>query len=154
MDFADRDAVLRIYGEGIATGNATFETSVPTWSSLDAKWLPDLRWVALVDGSVAGWAAVARVSPRECYRGVVETSVYVGSAFRGRGVAKALLARQVSAADAGGLWTLQAVIFPENEVSIALHHKFGFRTVGVRERIAQHHGVWRDTVMLERRVQD
>jgi L-amino acid N-acyltransferase YncA len=108
----------------------------------------------VVDGQVAGWAAVARVSQRDCYRGVAETSIYVGAGFRGRGIAKALLHKQVSAADLGGLWTLQAVIFPENEVSIALHHKAGFRTVGVRERIAQHHGVWRDTVMLERRAQD
>lgn len=150
----DRDAVRRIYAEGIATGNATFETEVPRWDVLDAKWLPGQRWVAVVDGQVAGWAAVARVSQRECYRGVAETSIYVGDGFRGRGVAKVLLHKQVSEADAGGLWTLQAVIFPENEVSIALHHRAGFRTVGVRERIAQHHGVWRDTVMLERRTQD
>ncbi|GAA1349433.1 helix-turn-helix domain-containing GNAT family N-acetyltransferase [Saccharothrix algeriensis] len=149
-DWAD---VRRVYAEGIATGNATFETEPPSQRALDARWLPDHRWVAEVDGRVAGWAAAAPVSARECYAGVAETSVYVGAGLRGRGVGKALLHRQVTAADAGGLWTLQTAIFPENRASIALHHSAGFRTVGVRERIARHHGVWRNTVMLERRAE-
>jgi L-amino acid N-acyltransferase YncA/DNA-binding transcriptional ArsR family regulator len=143
--------VRRVYGEGIATGNATFETETPSRRVLESKWLPDHRWVAVIDGEVAGWAALAPVSTRECYSGVAENSVYVGEGFRGRGVGKTLLQKQVTAADEGGLWTLQTGIFPENRASIALHHSAGFRTVGVRERIAQHHGVWRDTVMLERR---
>ena len=147
----DWPAVRRIYAEGIATGDATFETEVPPQSTLAAKWLPGHRWVAEVDGRVGGWAAAVRVSERACYAGVAETSVYVGEDFRGRGVGKALLSRQVAAADADGLWTLQTSIFPENRASIALHHAAGFRTVGVRERIAQHHGRWRDTVLLERR---
>ncbi|WP_158845747.1 helix-turn-helix domain-containing GNAT family N-acetyltransferase [Saccharothrix deserti] len=144
--------VRRIYGEGIATGDATFETETPTRRTLDVKWLLDHRWVAVVDGWVAGWAAATPVSPRECYAGVAETSLYVDARFRGRGVGKALLHRQVVAADAAGLWTLQAVVFPENRASIALHRSAGFRTVGIRERIAVHHGVWRDTIMLERRA--
>ncbi|ONI84738.1 ArsR family transcriptional regulator [Saccharothrix sp. ALI-22-I] len=144
--------VRRIYGEGIATGDATFETETPSRRTLDAKWLLDHRWVAVVDGRVAGWSAATPVSPRECYAGVAETSLYVDARCRGRGVGKALLHRQVAAADAAGLWTLQAVVFPENRASIALHRSAGFRTVGVRERVAVHHGVWRDTVMLERRA--
>jgi L-amino acid N-acyltransferase YncA len=143
--------VLRIYAEGIATRNATFETEVPSSDVLDAKWLPGHRWVAEVDGVVAGWAALAPVSARPCYAGVVETSVYVGDGFRGRGVGRALVARQIEAADAAGLWTITTAIFPENVASIALHHAFGFRTVGVRERIGRLDGVWRDTVVIERR---
>jgi L-amino acid N-acyltransferase YncA len=151
----DWDAVRRIYAEGIATGVATFETEVPPQEELDATWLPDHRWVAVVPGpdgdQVAGWAAAKRVSSRAVYAGVAETSLYVGEAFRGRGVAKTLLHRQVTAADAGGLWTLQATIFPENRASLNLHHAAGFRTLALRERIGRHHGVWRDTVLLERR---
>ncbi|GAA3645201.1 hypothetical protein GCM10022267_34930 [Lentzea roselyniae] len=152
LEPGDWAAVRRIYGEGIATGDATFETEVPSRKSLDAKWLPDHRWIAEVDGSVAGWAAATPVSARDCYAGVAETSVYVGTDSRGRGVGKALLRQQVMAADEAGLWTLQTSIFPENRASLALHHSAGFRTLGVRERIAQHHGVWRDTVFLERRT--
>ncbi|CCH33119.1 GNAT family N-acetyltransferase [Actinosynnema sp. NPDC047251] len=148
-DWAD---VRRIYGEGIATRNATFEAEVPSRRTLDAKWLPDHRWVAEVGGRVAGWGAATPVSSRECYAGVAETSIYVAAHARGRGVGKAVLHRQVAAADEGGLWTLQTAIFPENRASIVLHHAAGFRTIGVRERIARHHGVWRDTVLLERRI--
>jgi L-amino acid N-acyltransferase YncA/DNA-binding transcriptional ArsR family regulator len=147
----DWTAVRRVYAEGIATGEATFETEVPPAEHLDATWLPDHRWVAVVDGAVAGWAAIAPVSGRACYAGVGETSVYVGEDMRGRGVGKALVHRQVVEADVAGLWTLQTSVFPENRASLALHHSAGFRTLGVRERIAQHHGVWRDTVLLERR---
>ncbi|GAA4618708.1 hypothetical protein GCM10023108_40600 [Saccharopolyspora hordei] len=147
----DWPAVRRTYGEGIATGNATFETEVPPREVLEATWLADHRWVAEVDGAVAGWAAATPVSARECYAGVVETSLYVGADVRGRGVGKALLRRQVAAADAGGLWTLQTSIFPENRASLLLHRAAGFRVVGVRERIGRHHGAWRDTVLLERR---
>lgn len=151
MTATDWPDVRRIYGEGIASGNATFETEVPSRRTLESKWLPDHRWTAEVNGAVAGWAAATPVSPRECYAGVAETSIYVADAHQGRGVGKTLLHHQVTSADAAGLWTLQAVIFPENRASIALHHRAGFRTVGLRERIAQHHGEWRDTVLLERR---
>ncbi|MCS7484762.1 helix-turn-helix domain-containing GNAT family N-acetyltransferase [Umezawaea endophytica] len=149
----DWTAVRRVYAEGIATGDATFETETPDRATLEAKWLPDHRWVAEVDGQVAGWAASTAVSARDCYAGVAETSVYVGDEFRGRGVGKALLRKQVTAADASGLWTLQTSIFPENRASLALHHSAGYRTLGVRDRIAQHYGRWRDTVFLERRRQ-
>jgi L-amino acid N-acyltransferase YncA/DNA-binding transcriptional ArsR family regulator len=151
MNDRDFDAVRRIYAEGIATKNATFETTVPSATALKHKWLPDHRWVAIVEGQVAGWAAVFPVSDRTCYSGVGETSVYVGEGLRGRGVGKTLLHKQVNAADDAGLWTLQTSVFPENRASIALHHSAGFRTLGLRDRIAQLDGVWRDTVFLERR---
>jgi len=150
---ADTDwpAVLRIYAEGIATGNATFETEVPHPEALDARWLLGHRWVADLAGIVVGWAAAAPTSTRSCYAGVAETSVYVAEQFQGRGVGRALVQRQVAAADEGGLWTLQTSIFPENIASLELHYAAGFRLVGVRERIAAHNGVWRDTVLIERR---
>ncbi|HEX6446135.1 MAG TPA: metalloregulator ArsR/SmtB family transcription factor [Streptosporangiales bacterium] len=143
--------VRRIYAEGISTGNATFETEVPSRGALDRKWVPGHRWVAEVDGVVAGWAAATPTSARPCYAGVLETSVYVGASHRGRGVGRALLYRQVTAADDDGVWTLQTSIFPENKASLNLHHAAGFRTVGVRDRIAELNGRWRDTVLLERR---
>jgi L-amino acid N-acyltransferase YncA/DNA-binding transcriptional ArsR family regulator len=150
---ADDDwaAVRRIYAEGIATGTATFETAVPSRASLDAKWWPEHRWVAELDGAVVGWTAATPVSTRDCYAGVAETSIYVADGHRGRGIGKALLHKQVTEADAAGLWTLQTTVFTENRASIALHHSAGYRTVGVRERIAQRDGVWHDTVFLERR---
>ena len=150
-DWAD---VRRIYTEGIATGNATFETEAPDRRALDRAWLPEHRWVAELDGHVVGWAAATPASTRAVYAGVAETSIYVGERFRGRGIGNALIHRQVTAADDAGLWTLQTSIFPENRASIALHRSAGFRTLGMRERIGRHHGVWRDTVFLERRRGD
>ena len=147
----DWPAVRRIYGEGIATGIATFETTVPNRASLDAKWLPDHRWVAERDGQVAGWTALSPFSPRECYAGVAESSIYVADGHRGQGIGKALIRQQVIAADEAGLWTLQSAVLTENRAGIALHHAAGYRTVGVRERISQVNGVWHDTVLLERR---
>ncbi|MDQ3404523.1 MAG: GNAT family N-acetyltransferase [Actinomycetota bacterium] len=144
-------AVRRIHGEGIATSTATFETTVPSRTTLDATWLPGHRWVAEIDGEVVGWTAAGPVSNRECYAGVAETSVYVADGYRGRGVGKALLRKQVTAADNDGIWTLQTSIFTENRTSLALHHSAGYRTVGIRERIAQLNGVWHDTVLIERR---
>lgn len=154
MREADLETVRDIYVEGIATRNATFETEAPPARELDAKWLPDHRWVAEVDDEVVGWATAAPVSARACYAGVAETSVYVTESARGRGVGKSLLHRQVTEADRGGLWTLQTSIFPENRASIALHHSAGFQTLAVRSRIARLDGVWRDTVLLERRRAD
>ncbi len=148
---ADMPAVLAIYDEGLATRNATFETKLPTARQLRAKWVPGLAWVAVLDGDVVGWTAVMPVSGRDCYAGVGETSVYVAESARGRGVGKALLHIQVTEADRAGMWTLQTSIFPENRASIALHHSAGYRTLAVRTRIAQLDGVWRDTVLLERR---
>lgn len=149
---SDWPAVREIYAQGIATRNATFETEVPPSTELDRKWLPDHRWIAEIGGTVAGWAAITPVSSRPCYSGVGETSIYVAGPFHGQGIGRALIQRLVEAADTAGLWTLQTAIFPENKPSLALHHSAGFRTVGIRERIAQLDGIWRDTVFLERRT--
>lgn len=151
MTDGDLPLVRNIYAEGIATRNATFETEVPALADMATKWLPGHRWVAELDGRVVGWTTISPVSTRECYAGVGETSVYVTEAARGRGVGKSLLFRQVTEADIGGLWTLQTSIFPENRASIALHHGAGYETLAVRPRIAKLDGVWRDTVLLERR---
>ena len=148
----DMTAVLAIYDEGLATRNATFETRLPTARQLQERWLPGMAWVAELDGQVVGWTAITPVSTRECYAGVGESSVYVAEAARGRGVGKALLFAQVMEADKSGLWTLQTSVFPENRASLALHHSAGYRTLAVRTRIAQLDGVWRDTVLLERRA--
>ncbi|WP_051706417.1 metalloregulator ArsR/SmtB family transcription factor [Nocardioides aequoreus] len=147
----DMPAVLRVYAEGLATRNATFETAVPSAEQMRARWLPGLAWVAELGGEVVGWTAVAPVSTRACYSGVGETSVYVAEAARGRGVGRSLLRAQVVGADDAGMWTLQTSVFPENRASLALHRSAGYRTLAVRSRIAQLDGVWRDTVLLERR---
>jgi L-amino acid N-acyltransferase YncA len=144
-------AVAAIYREGIETRHATFETTVPTWEAWDSRYLPEHRLVAELDGEVAGWAGLLPVSRRHAYRGVLENSVYVAAPARGRGVGRALLEALVAAAEAGGIWTIQTSIFPENAASLALHERCGFRLVGRRERIAQLDGEWRDTLLLERR---
>ena len=151
LDDADWRHVRRIYAQGIATRNATFETRVPSRANLHRKWLAGQRWVAEAAGEVVGWAAVTAVSARECYAGVVESSIYIADGMRGLGIGKALITHQVRAADDAGFWTLQTSIFPENGASIRLHEWAGFRVVGTRERIAQLDGQWRDTVLLERR---
>lgn len=147
----DWPAVRAIYLEGIATGNATFETEAPPWEPWDAKHLAKPRLVFREQGTVAGWAALSRVSMRACYAGVCEVSVYVAGAFRGRGIGSRLLGAIVEQSEAIGIWTLQASIFPENEASVQMHLRHGFRVLGRRERIAKLNGVWRDTVLMERR---
>ncbi|MFD0372426.1 GNAT family N-acetyltransferase [Streptomyces sp. NPDC127114] len=146
------EEVVAIYQAGVDEGNATFETTAPTWEQFDAARLPEHRFAAL-DGSgrVLGWVAATRVSDRCAYAGVVEHSVYVHPEARGRGVASALLEALVASTEAAGIWTIQSGIFPENAASLAVHAPAGFRVVGTRERIGRHHGVWRDTVLVERR---
>ena len=147
----DWEVVRAIYLEGTAGGNATFETQAPDWETWDSSHRKDCRLVANADKAVLGWAALSPVSRRPCYSGVAEVSVYVADASKGRGVGRALLESLVSASEKAGIWTLQASIFPENTASIALHKSCGFKELGRRERIAALHGVWRDTVVLERR---
>jgi L-amino acid N-acyltransferase YncA len=149
FDPRDYPAVAAVFAEGIATGRATFETAVPSWEEWDAAHLPEHRFVAEEDGDVVGWVAVVPYSRRAVYRGVGEESVYVAERARGRGVGKALLDTVIASARAGGLWTLQAGVFPDNVASLELHRRAGFREVGVRERIGQLDGVWRDVVLLE-----
>jgi L-amino acid N-acyltransferase YncA len=151
MTTEDWPAVEAIYAEGIATGHATFETTTPSWDEFDRGRHRDHRFVAVEDGDVLGWAALSPTSSRPCYAGVAEHSVYVASAARGRGVGRVLMEALLESADAGGIWTVQTSIFPENEASLALHERVGFRVVGRRERIAQLDGAWRDTLLLERR---
>jgi L-amino acid N-acyltransferase YncA len=146
----DWPLVASIYEDGILTGNATFETEAPTWEAWDASH-SEQRLVAELDGEVAGWAALSPVSDRWCYRGVAENTVYVAAWARGRGVGRALLEELIARADAAGIWTLQAGIFPENRASVRLHLVCGFRIVGVRERLGESNGVWRDVLLLERR---
>jgi phosphinothricin acetyltransferase len=147
----DWDAVCRIYRESLATGNASFETEAPAWNTWDAKHHPHSRLVARAGGRVVGWAALPPVSPRACYAGVAEVSVYVADDNRGRGVGKKLLEAVIAASEVNGIWTLYGATFPENVASLRLQEACGFRVVGRRERIAKHNGVWRDTVMTERR---
>ena len=149
---SDYGAVAAIFAEGIATGLATFETEVPSWEAWDAVHLSKHRFVAELNGEVAGWIAVVPYSQRAVYRGVGEVSVYVAERARGRGVGSALLEAVVEGARDGSLWTLQAGIFPDNVASLGLHRRLGFRVVGVRERIGQLDGVWRDVVLLELRL--
>jgi L-amino acid N-acyltransferase YncA len=148
----DWPGVARIYAEGLATGVASFETSVPTWEDWDAAHLRVLRSVAVANEAIVGWAAVTPVSTRACYRGVVEHSVYVDQAARGRGVGKALLQRLVTDARAHGIWTIQTSIIAANEASLRVHEAAGFRVVGRRERIARREGIWHDTILLELRL--
>jgi L-amino acid N-acyltransferase YncA len=149
----DWPAVRAIYEVGIATGNATFETTAPDWPAWDAAHLPDHRLVARVrvDGQVVGWTALAPVSDRCAYAGVAEESIYVAPQAQGRGVGRALLTAVLASAERGGIWTVQTGIFPENQPSVRLHEACGFRVVGVRERLGRLGGRWRDVLLLERR---
>lgn len=152
LQAADWPAAAAIYAEGIATGNATFEQAAPAWAAWDSGHLAAPRLAGRADdGALLGWAALSPVSARCVYAGVAEVSIYVAAGARGQGVGYALLARLVTEAEAAGLWTLQAGIFPENAASVALHLRCGFRIVGRRQRLGQLHGVWRDVLLLERR---
>jgi L-amino acid N-acyltransferase YncA len=147
----DFDSVKDIYQQGIDTGNATFETHAKEWDEWNSSMLQVCRLVAVEDGLVVGWAALSPVSSRCVYDGVAEVSVYVASEASGKGVGQALLSTLVEESEKEGFWTLQAGIFPENETSIALHQKHGFRIVGLREKLGKMGEKWRDVVLLERR---
>jgi L-amino acid N-acyltransferase YncA len=147
----DWPAVREIYEQGIAGRNATFETGAPDWDAWDRSHLAGHRLVAVEDERVLGWAALAPVSERCVYQGVAENSVYVDSAAQGRGIGKSLLERLVADAERAGIWTIQTGVFPENEASVALHLRCGFRLVGIRERLGRLDGEWRDVLFLERR---
>ena len=147
----DWDQAREIYLEGIATGHATFETAAPSWEQWDAAHLPFARLVARKEGNLIAWAALSPVSQRCVYGGVAEVSVYVSAASRRSGAGGKLLRALIDASEQNGIWTLQAGMFPENTGSVALHKSCGFREVGRRERIGKLNGIWRDTILLERR---
>jgi L-amino acid N-acyltransferase YncA len=148
----DADQVLAIYQAGLDTGQASFETQAPPWDTFDASKLPDHRHIAATpDGKVLGWIAASPTSTRPVYAGVIEHSLYIHPDARGQGIGATLLEALIASTEAAGIWTIQSGVFPENTASLALHHKTGFRTIGTRERIARHHGLWRDVILLERR---
>jgi L-amino acid N-acyltransferase YncA len=147
----DWEHVKSIYEKGIATGNATFQTSAPSWEEWDISHLQSCRIVAEENGKVIGWAALTPVSSRCVYAGVAEVSVYVDMENSGKGIGSKLLGRLIALSETEGIWTLQAGIFPENISSLKIHEKTGFRILGTREKIGKQNGIWRDTVLLERR---
>lgn len=149
----DWEEVRAIYLEGIATGQATFETSAPSWDQWNSSHLPFARLIAASrpEGIVKGWAALTPVAGRSVYAGVAEVSVYIARASRGQGLGRQLLTLLIAESETNGMWMLQASVFPENLASIALHERCGFRVVGIRERIGRMNGLWRDTLLLERR---
>ena len=151
MKPGDWEQVRAIYLEGIGSSNATFETEAPSWETWDAAHLRFARLVARDGKTIIGWAALSPVSQRCVYGGVAEVSVYVAANSRGRGIGRALLEKLIEESERNGIWTLQAGMFPENAGSLALHKACGFREVGRRERIGKLNGVWRDTILLERR---
>ena len=152
MGPADAGQVLAVYQAGLDTGQASFETTAPSWEAFDAAKLPGHRFTAADGaGEVLGWVAVSPVSARRVYAGAVEHSVYVRPGYHRRGIGAALLRALIGSTEAAGIWTIQSSIFPEHIASLRLHQQAGFRVVGTRERIACHHGRWRDTVLIERR---
>ena len=151
MTPADWDRVRVIYVQGIASGQTTFETEAPSWEQWDAAHHPFARLVARADGQVVAWGALSPVSRRRCYAGVAEVSVYVAAECRGRGIGRRLLEALIQESERQGIWTLQGATFADNEASLRLQQACGFRVVGRRERIGQLQGVWRDTVITERR---
>lgn len=144
-------AVLAIYDEGLQSGQATFNTVVPSWQEWDAAHLAHTRLIATENGKALGWVALLPVSARACYKGVAEFSIYIAKESRGRGIGNLLMEAMIKESEANGVWTLQSATFETNTTSIALQQKFGFRVIGIRERIAQLNTVWHNTVVLERR---
>ncbi|MAU15041.1 MAG: N-acetyltransferase [Muricauda sp.] len=151
MKPTDWEEVSRIYSEGIATGMATFETTVPSYEKWDKAHTEHCRLVAEQNGEIMGWAALSPVSSRCVYGGVGEVSVYVSSKSRGKGVGKLLMEHLITESEKAGYWTIQSGIFPENTASIKLHEKMGFRYIGKRERIGKIHGIWKDNLLFEKR---
>lgn len=151
MTDGDAEAVLRIYQVGLDGGVASFETTAPAWEQFSASRLPLHRFVAVVDGVVAGWIAVSATSARPAYAGVVEHSVYVDPAAQGRGIALALMRELIASTEAAGIWTIQSAVFRDNEASLRLHERAGFRVIGIRERVGRRRDGWQDTVLIERR---
>lgn len=151
LEAKDWTEVKNIYLEGIATGQATFQTEAPSWEDWDKGHINRLRYVAVNHDHVAGWIALSPVSGRCVYAGVAEVSIYISAQYRGQNIGYQLLQHLITESELQGIWTLQAGIFPENQASLALHQKLGFRIVGLREKLGKQNGIWRDVNFLERR---
>lgn len=151
MTEQDGARVLEIYKMGIETHNATFETKVPAWMDWDSKHLQHSRFVYTENKKVLGWAALSAVSARPAYKGVAEVSIYIDSGFRAKGIGSQLMVKLIESSEEHGIWTLNSSVFPENMVTLKLHEKFGFRIIGIKEKVARLDGRWRNTVLLERR---
>ena len=147
----DWDQVAEIFRQGIETGNATFETQIPSWDKWDLTHVQSCRIVATIENVVVGWAALIPVSARKVYAGVGEVSIYISNKYKGLKIGTRLLKKLIEESETEGFWTLQAGIFPENTASIQLHQNHGFRIIGYREKIGLMSGIWRDTILLERR---
>ena len=152
MSQTDSARVMEIYKMCLETRNATFETIVPSWQEWDLKHLPHSRFVSEEKGFVTGWVALTPFSGREVYRGVAEVSIYMADGFRGKNIGTDLMEKVIISSEENGIWTLVSSVFPENEATLKLHAKFGFRVIGKREKIAKLEGRWRDTILLERRT--
>ena len=152
-EISDIDAreVLQIFEMGIETGNATFEKVAPTWNDWKANHHIHSRFAAEADHKIVGWVALSAVSKREAYKGVAEISIYLHNDYKGRGIGSAMMEKVIESSEQNGIWTLLAVVFPENIASVNLHKKHGFRVIGTRDKISKINGIWRDTLMLERR---
>lgn len=148
---ADFEQVKDIYKQGIDTGNATFQQTAKSWSEWNSSMLNSCRLVATENNTILGWAALSPTSNRDVYRGVCEVSIYISATAQGKGIGHQLMSALIVCSEQHDIWTIQAAIFPENKSSIALHLKHGFRKLGTREKVGQMNGVWRDSVLLERR---
>jgi len=151
MTEQDKAKVLEIYKMGIETRNATFETEVPSWADWDQKHLPHSGFVYTENENVLGWAALSSVSPRPAYKGVAEISIYIDTNYLAKGIGSKLMEEVIQSSEENGIWTLNSSVFPENIATLKLHEKFGFRIIGIKEKVAQLDGKWRNTVLLERR---
>ncbi|TAL66284.1 MAG: N-acetyltransferase family protein [Bacteroidetes bacterium] len=151
MQQEDSSRVLEIYRMGLERGNSTFETEVPSWKEWDSKHLTHSKYIFEDNGIILGWVALSPFSERKVYKGMAEVSIYVDTDFHGKKIGSCLMEQMIASSELNGIWTLFSSVFPENEATIKLHQKFGFRIIGKRERIAKLHGKWRDTILLERR---
>jgi phosphinothricin acetyltransferase len=154
MTDSDSETVLEIYRMGIETRNATFETVVPGWDVWDANHHKHSRFIVEKDNKIVGWVALSPVSGRDAYKGVAEISIYVDTNYPGRGIGSKLMENVIKSSEENGIWTLYTSLFPENRASVDLHKKFGFRIVGTREKIGCLDGIWRDTLIMERRSRE
>ena len=152
LDNSHFKEVATIYQDGLDTGLASFETTAPNWEHFNQKFLKECRLVAIIDEKVVGWCALSKVSKRKVYKGVAEVTIYVAKERWNQNLGNLLFAKLISESEKMGFWTLQSSIFEANEVSLKLHLKHGFRSVGFREKIAQRNGIWYNTILLERRT--